>query len=469
MKKYLLLISITCVCLPSVLAQNSTKEAIQVLRKSAQKLQQLKVISYTYQREINNYKDNYFNQSKASCYIDFEKPAPANSFIFQFKTNDYIQIYNGSEYFTLDQTDKTIDIIEKPTAKDFSSLSLFYNSIPTLRNTLNMIADDDSVIKKISDTIIVNKKYKMISLGMSGKAIGYATGYRHFPVQLTTYYKILIDTRNGLPYQIIETNSEDKGQYNTRVMFLNLKTSLPGRTIGNKKTDFIQKTGSNKKTTFIQEVSSTHKARLNKKTVFTTETSLPGKRESNSKTNLSNTLYVKQPAKNSWYYSSWQPAYHSNKKAEIVSLISPGKQVNDWTLPVMGTSDYEKPSAKNIVKRDDFKGKVVVMYFWIKNCGACMESFPYLKALQKKYGSENFQLLSINSYDEKKEVAFFYKREKPAYMILYNGKKLARELGIYAYPSIVIIGKDGKVSDSQMGFNKLKTDQLIKEALDLQL
>ena len=444
MKKHLILILFTCICTTSVLADDTTAQAIETLKKSAQKLQQLNVISYTYQREINNYKDNYFARSKADCYIDFEKPTAANSFIFQFRSKDYIEIYNGSEYFILDATDKTIEIIEKPVKKNFSSLSFFYNSIPTLRNTLNSIADDDAVTKKLSDTILVNTKYTMISLGMTGKVIDYAGGYRSLPAQFTTYYKILIDNRNGLPYQIIETNSEDKELYHTRVTFLNLKTGIP------------------------QETDLQQKNRLAQQSGLPQETELHKKAKLAQQTSFSDSPAVKQPDKNSWYYSSWQPAYHFNKKATMLPLISSGKQVNDWALPVIESTDLNKKTAKKVVKRDDFKGKVVVMYFWIKNCGACMESFPYLKALQKKYGKQAFQLLSINSYDEQKDVDFFYKRENPAYMILYNGKKLAAELGIYSYPSIVIIGKDGKVTESLIGFNKEKTDQLIQKALAIQ-
>ena len=94
-----------------------------------------------------------------------------------------------------------------------------------------------------------------------------------------------------------------------------------------------------------------------------------------------------------------------------------------------------------------------------------MESFPFLKKLQEKYGDKNFKLLTVNAYEHQKEVDFFYKRENPKYLMLYNGQQLAKKLGIGAYPSIIILGKDGKVIYSELGFDKEKVEQIIRENL----
>jgi thioredoxin-related protein len=38
--------------------------------------------------------------------------------------------------------------------------------------------------------------------------------------------------------------------------------------------------------------------------------------------------------------------------------------------------------------------------------------------------------------------------------MLYDGEKLANDLGIYSYPSVVIVDEKGKVVYSRSGFNK---------------
>jgi thiol-disulfide isomerase/thioredoxin len=110
----------------------------------------------------------------------------------------------------------------------------------------------------------------------------------------------------------------------------------------------------------------------------------------------------------------------------------------------------------------DFKGKMVMMEFWIKNCGYCMLAFPEIKELEAKYGKQ-IEILSINAYEKKEEIDFFYKREKPAYKMLYDGEKLAESLGIYAYPATLILDRNGKIIYSSSGFDKEDIEKIIKE------
>lgn len=44
--------------------------------------------------------------------------------------------------------------------------------------------------------------------------------------------------------------------------------------------------------------------------------------------------------------------------------------------------------SKTAVRLSDFKGKLMILDFWASWCGACLESFPKLNALQKKFGDK---------------------------------------------------------------------------------
>lgn len=148
----------------------------------------------------------------------------------------------------------------------------------------------------------------------------------------------------------------------------------------------------------------------------------------------------KEPDTYSWYYTTYQKDYQPWKKEEGTPLIANGSTMaSDWSLPEYNGKDdpYFKISS--------LKGKLVLLDFWIKNCGPCMESFPALQQLQKKYGGDKFQLVSINAYDKKDEIGFFYKREKPLYKMLYTGAAMAKELGVSYYPTVILIDKTGKV------------------------
>ncbi|TDO19340.1 TlpA family protein disulfide reductase [Pedobacter duraquae] len=163
----------------------------------------------------------------------------------------------------------------------------------------------------------------------------------------------------------------------------------------------------------------------------------------------------RQPETKSWYYSSYQNAYTLEKKADVPLLIPVGSILTDWALP-----EFDGKS-NPILKSDQLTGKVILMDFWIKNCGPCMESFPYLKELQAKYGKDKFQLLAINAYDKKEEVAFFYNREQPNYKMLYTGKALAKQAGVSGYPTVVLLDKSGKVIYTGE-FDHVKIEAMIK-------
>ena len=96
-----------------------------------------------------------------------------------------------------------------------------------------------------------------------------------------------------------------------------------------------------------------------------------------------------------------------------------------------------------------------------------MESWPHLQALQKEYGGASFRLLSINAEDSRKDVAFFFTREHPAYLMLYSGKALAAQLGVPAYPTLIIADSTGKVLYSGIGFDQEKIEGIIRINLPL--
>jgi thiol-disulfide isomerase/thioredoxin len=163
----------------------------------------------------------------------------------------------------------------------------------------------------------------------------------------------------------------------------------------------------------------------------------------------------------SWFYSTYQNEYKPEKKEVHDPLIAAGTLMPvDWSLPEY--SAKESPAFQS----NGIKGKLILLDFWINNCGWCMESFPVLKQLQAKYGSDKFQLISINAYDKKQEIDSFYKREKPNYKILYNGAAFAKSLGIYSYPTVVLIDGMGKVLYSHNGFDHAKIETLIKANLN---
>lgn len=163
------------------------------------------------------------------------------------------------------------------------------------------------------------------------------------------------------------------------------------------------------------------------------------------------------PGTNTWY-SSHYAGYAPEKQEARNPMAKPGDLLPQWSLPKY------TPTTADMANSEAFKGKVVLMEFWIKNCGYCMEAFPKIKEVQARYGKQ-IEVLSINAYERKEELDFFYKREKPAYLMLYNGEKLANALGIYAYPTVVLLDRTGRIATVMEGFDQEKVEKAIQKAL----
>ncbi|KQB99722.1 TlpA disulfide reductase family protein [Pedobacter sp. Hv1] len=370
-------------------AENVTT-AENVISKTSETLNNLKSISYSSYREINNFKDNYFSKNSGNSYYEYNATTEGKMSRFQLETDDSKQIYNGTEYFFLDNTDKTVEL-EKRTAKQMGSISLLYNSITTIRIVLPLLLKDQSIPKSLKDTLIEGKSYHLVQFALHKKSMEFPSGFTSFDSEVTKYYKLIIDKTTALPYMVFDGNSISKDQYYTKTIFTNINTNPT------------------------------------------------------------------TPAENTWYYSSYA-GYEPKKKVTQKPMITVGSFLQNWSLP-----KYDQKKSDTL-KSADLNGKIVLMEFWIKNCGYCMLAFPEIKELQEKYGKK-IEIISINAYEKKAEIDFFYNREKPKYQMLYNGEKFANSLGIYAYPASIILDKSGKVIYTSRGFDKEGLEQFLKGAL----
>lgn len=121
-----------------------------------------------------------------------------------------------------------------------------------------------------------------------------------------------------------------------------------------------------------------------------------------------------------------------------------------------------------MISLNDQRGKVILLDFWIKNCGPCIESVPHLNSLKEKFKSSNFEIISINSYDTKEEVNWFCNKHKSNYEVLLNGKEVAEKYGVSGFPAFFIIDKTGRIIFSHSGFgNSVNSaiEKVIKDAL----
>jgi peroxiredoxin len=162
------------------------------------------------------------------------------------------------------------------------------------------------------------------------------------------------------------------------------------------------------------------------------------------------------PKEQSWYYSSYLNEYKPEEKQSI-SIIKAGQKAPDWMLTNLLNGSKENKA--------QYKGQVILLEFWIKNCGYCIQAVPKLNALNKKYKPEDFKLLAINTEDSEKSAHLFVKNNAVNYTVLWvSDAEVSKNYGIAAFPQVVLIDKLGIVIYSGE-FDVQKVSSLIDKAI----
>lgn len=166
------------------------------------------------------------------------------------------------------------------------------------------------------------------------------------------------------------------------------------------------------------------------------------------------------PGELSWYYSTYTNDYKKPVDKAAPRLLSVGSLAPQWKL--------EAFDSNKTVALSDFKGQVILIDFWIKNCGPCIASMPHLNELQNKFRNKNFKIISINSYDSKADVSWLTNKFKTNYTVLLNGKQSAEKYGVEGFPTFFIVDRTGKIIYVNTGYNEAihsEVEKIIQAAL----
>lgn len=388
-KTFILFVSILCCLITPMVSSGQSKQysAEDVLKKASEKLSNLKTIKYRYRRELNYASEKYYAETKADAFLDFTSIDKIIGVRYQFSNQDTLDVFNGSEMFSLNKKNKTIEVNDEPNITSFSNRTFLYNSPLTLRNVLPKIISDDTIPKSLSETIINGTNFYVIEFTLDK---GLFDPLGNFPTKKLSRkinYQITISKTNFMPVEVVQKNSE---------------------------TDFI-------------------------KTNFNDIEMNPSS----------------PPVDLSWYFSTYLNDYKYAKPPED-NLVKVGDVAPELNLP-----SFENEALTTL---SQYKSKVVLIDFWIFHCGYCIASVPELNRLQEKFKNKNFKLITVNIYDSKELIELYTKTQKTKFQILYKGEEAAQKYGVFGFPTVVLVGKDGKVIYSG-SFDSQKLDDLIGKSL----
>jgi peroxiredoxin len=114
---------------------------------------------------------------------------------------------------------------------------------------------------------------------------------------------------------------------------------------------------------------------------------------------------------------------------------------------------FEIPTAMGTTTLSDLHGQVVYLDFWASWCKPCLQSFPWMNAMQERYAAQGFRVIAVN-VDKERGLADEFLRKVPAnFTIVYDPEgELASRYQLIGMPSTFLITRDGSIHQRHVGF-----------------
>jgi thiol-disulfide isomerase/thioredoxin len=123
--------------------------------------------------------------------------------------------------------------------------------------------------------------------------------------------------------------------------------------------------------------------------------------------------------------------------------LAVGTPAPDWELPVPGGG---------VMKLSEHAGKVVVLDFWGTWCPYCLKAMPDIQRLHESYKDRGVVVLGLNTENSPRaDPAGFMKQKGYTYGLVLNAERITRSYRVFGYPTLYVIGRDGKVALVEQG------------------
>ena len=114
----------------------------------------------------------------------------------------------------------------------------------------------------------------------------------------------------------------------------------------------------------------------------------------------------------------------------------------------------------NAYGSETLRGKVVVMNFWFVACSPCIKEIPDLNEVVEKYQNRDDVVFLAFAKDTETLLGKFLAHTQFEYNIIPRATSISKLYNVYAYPTHVVIDKQGEIHFTKVGFEDDISNQL---------
>ena len=138
------------------------------------------------------------------------------------------------------------------------------------------------------------------------------------------------------------------------------------------------------------------------------------------------------------------------------------------SLPTIAASEVPNiklPTSTGEVDLSALRGKVVYLDFWASWCKPCLKSFPWMVDMKSTYADQGLEIIAVNLDKERKQAERFLQKINVNFPVAFDpAGNTATQYKLRGMPSSYLIGRDGKLHASHIGFRE-KDKPVIEAAI----
>ena len=145
-----------------------------------------------------------------------------------------------------------------------------------------------------------------------------------------------------------------------------------------------------------------------------------------------------------------------------MAALTAGTKAPEISLPALDGGKFSLQSALQ-------RGPVLAAFFKV-SCPICQYTFPFLERLHKAYGGQKITIVGI-SQDNQRDTAAFLKEYGVTFTTLLDDPKgyaVSNAYGLTNVPTWFLIGQDGQIEISSVGWVKQEVEDLNRKLAEAQ-